>query len=261
MKHSQLSCALTFEKFYLNCTDGENAPQCERQEKTQRFASCVAVFCSALQCVAVCCGDSVLLVCALETVRDNCRNTLQHTATHCNTLQHSATHCNTLQHTAAHCSTLEHTATHFNTLQHTAKQCNTLQHTATHCNTLQHTATHYNTLQHTATHWNAQQRTATHCNTVFVPASERSVTESERQQPFSKGISLQGGEDSQDPLSCISFSTKETLNIGHFCGKWPIRIRDPMSLRHPVLNLLHKVAVELTFETKKSPPAIKRSEG
>ena len=31
------------------------------------------------------------------------RNTLQHTATHCNTLQLTATHCNTLQHTATHC--------------------------------------------------------------------------------------------------------------------------------------------------------------
>ena len=30
---------------------------------------------------------------------------------------------------------------------------------------------------------------------------------------------LQGGEDSQDPLSCRSFSTKEPLIIGHFCGK------------------------------------------
>jgi len=28
--------------------------------------------------------------------------------------------------------------------------------------------------------------------------------------------------------------TKEPLNIGLFCGKWPIKIRDPMSLRHPV---------------------------
>jgi len=46
---------------------------------------------------------------------------------------------------------------------------------------------------------------------------------------------LQGGEDSQDPISCRSFSTKEPLNIGHFCGKWPIKIRDPMSHCHPVL--------------------------
>jgi len=34
--------------------------------------------------------------------------------------------------------------------------------------------------------------------------------------------------------SCRLFSTKEPLNIGHVCGKWPIKIRDPMSLRHPV---------------------------
>ena len=26
----------------------------------------------------------------------------------------------------------------------------------------------------------------------------------------------------------------EPLNIGLFCGKWPIKIRDPMSFRHPV---------------------------
>jgi len=30
---------------------------------------------------------------------------------------------------------------------------------------------------------------------------------------------IQGGEDSQNPLSSRSFSTKEPLNIGHFCGK------------------------------------------
>jgi len=34
------------------------------------------------------------------------RNSLQHTAAHCNTLQHTATHCNTLQQTATHCNTL-----------------------------------------------------------------------------------------------------------------------------------------------------------
>ena len=43
---------------------------------------------------------------------------------------------------------------------------------------------------------------------------------------------VQGGEDSQDPLGCRSFSTKEPLNIGQFCGKWPLKMRDPMSLRH-----------------------------
>ena len=45
---------------------------------------------------------------------------------------------------------------------------------------------------------------------------------------------IQGGEDSQDFPSCRSFSAKKTLNIDHFCGTWPIKMRDPMSLRHPV---------------------------
>jgi len=33
------------------------------------------------------------------------------------------------------------------------------------------------------------------------------------------------------------FSTIEPLNLGQFCGKWPIKIRDPMSLRHPAAPL------------------------
>ena len=49
---------------------------------------------------------------------------------------------------------------------------------------------------------------------------------------------VQGGEDSWDPLSCRSFSTKEPLNIGHVCGKWPMKIRDPMSHRHPVCGFV-----------------------
>jgi len=52
---------------------------------------------------------------------------------------------------------------------------------------------------------------------------------------------IQGGEDPQDALSCRSFSAKEPLIIGLFCGKWPIKIRHPMDLGHPV-------AMQLTFE-------------
>ena len=48
--------------------------------------------------------------------------------------------------------------------------------------------------------------------------------------------SVQGGEDSWDPLSCRSFCTTEPLNIGHFCGKWPIKIRDPIGLGHTVYD-------------------------
>ena len=82
------------------------------------------------------------------TTHWNARNTLQHTATHCNirvwhpshhgadypTPLYATQHCNTLQHTATQCTTMQHSA-HCNTLQHTATHCNTLQHTATHCST------------------------------------------------------------------------------------------------------------------------------
>jgi len=37
-----------------------------------------------------------------------------------------------------------------------------------------------------------------------------------------------------DALSCRSLSAKEPLIIGLFCGKWPIKVRHPMGLRHPV---------------------------
>jgi len=47
------------------------------------------------------------------------------------------------------------------------------------------------------------------------------------------------------PLSCRSFSTKEPLNIGHFCGKWPIKMRDPMSLCHPVCIFGYWICVRL----------------
>ena len=49
-------------------------------------------------------------------------------------------------------------------------------------------------------------------------------------------------------LSCRSFSTKEPLNIVHFGGKWPIKKRDPMSLRHPVcVDLVSRRSRRLAF--------------
>ena len=47
-------------------------------------------------------------------------------------------------------------------------------------------------------------------------------------------IQLQGGEDPQDAVNRRSFSAKNPLFIGRFCGKSPIKIRHPMGLRHPV---------------------------
>jgi len=55
---------------------------------------------------------------------------------------------------------------------------------------------------------------------------------------------LQGGEDSQDASSCSLFLVKEPLIIGLFCGKWPMKIRNLMTLRHPVcrMTLRHTVS-------------------
>ena len=50
----------------------------------------------------------------------------------------------------------------------------------------------------------------------------------------SDSLLLQGGGDSYDVLSCRSFLAKEPLITGLFCGKWPIKIRHPMGLRHSV---------------------------
>jgi len=47
-------------------------------------------------------------------------------------------------------------------------------------------------------------------------------------------LSLQGVEDPYDALSRRSFSAKEPLISGSFCGKWPTKIRHSMSLRHTV---------------------------
>ena len=51
------------------------------------------------------------------------RDTLQHTAPHCNTPQFTALHCPTLPHTALHCNTLQHTTTHCSKLQHSCGRC------------------------------------------------------------------------------------------------------------------------------------------
>jgi len=47
-------------------------------------------------------------------------------------------------------------------------------------------------------------------------------------------ICIQGGEDPWVALSCRSFFAKEPLTIGLVCRKWPVKIRHPVGLRHPV---------------------------
>ena len=119
------------------------------------------------------------------------------------------------------------------TLQHTAEHCNTLQHTApqtaslctTHCNTLQHT------LQYTLQQKRGQGASSlsTWSNAAHVIAHVITSAMASCDTGWQKLIGSP---------SCRSFSTKEPLNIGHFCGKWPIKIRDPMSLRHPVAHVM-----------------------
>ena len=57
---------------------------------------------------------------------------------------------------------------------------------------------------------------------------------------MSKNVSLQGGEDPLDALSCRSIFAKEPQIIGLFCAEWPIKMRHHMGLRHPVHNTRYK---------------------
>jgi len=64
-------------------------------------------------------------------------------------------------------------------------------------------------------------------------------------QNFSENHSMdiiQGGEDSWHALVCRSFFAKEPLIIGLICGKWPVKIRHPMNLYHPVPNGLLRIS-------------------
>ena len=45
---------------------------------------------------------------------------------------------------------------------------------------------------------------------------------------------LQCGEDAEDALSCRSLSAKEPSIVGLFYRIWPVKIRHPVHLRHPV---------------------------
>jgi len=101
-----------------------------------RVLQCVAVYCSALQCVAgrrrVLKGVAMCWCCnAHRTTRFH---TIEHPKIHCNTLdyavfvmthttQHIATQCNILQHPEAPCFTMDDASsvrTYTNTLQHAA---------------------------------------------------------------------------------------------------------------------------------------------
>jgi len=46
---------------------------------------------------------------------------------------------------------------------------------------------------------------------------------------WQQGISVTGWRRLIGSPKLQTFSTKEPLNIGHFCGKWPVKIMDPMT--------------------------------
>jgi len=100
-------------------------------------------------------------------------------------------------------------------------------HPATHCSTqpLQHVhsilCTHV-TCVHTCDHTSASTHVTIVC-THFIDFTH-----------YGHPV-LQGGEDPQDALSCRAFSAKEPLIIRLFCGKWPVKIRHAMHLRHPIV--------------------------
>ena len=52
---------------------------------------------------------------------------------------------------------------------------------------------------------------------------------------------VQGGEDAYNALSRRSLFAKEPLMIGLFYGKWPIKMKHPMGLRHPVASWLLRI--------------------
>ena len=67
---------------------------------------------------------------------------------------------------------------------------------------------------------------------------------------------VQGGKDPQDASRCRSLSAKEPLVIGFFCRMWPIKIRHPMTLRHPVSALASSLFAPSKCHSLSAPPLI-----
>jgi len=66
---------------------------------------------------------------------------------------------------------------------------------------------------------------------------------------------LQGGEDPWDALGCRSFFAKEPLILGLFCMTWPIKIRHPVTLRHPVLRYIYNVLLFCKHMNQSTSPS------
>jgi len=154
----------------------------------------------------------------VASMRIVCCSVLQSVAACCSVLQRVATHasmrivcCSVLQRVAACCSVLQRVATHASmcnvccrVLQSVAECCRVLQGVAECCRVLQHTH------QCASCSINPQK--------VCLPLNLPHI-----------------GKNAYNALSCRSLPAKEPQITGLFCGKWPIKIRHPVHLRHPVV--------------------------
>jgi len=152
---------------------------------------------------------------------------------------------------------------------HTTILCNTLQHAATRCHSLRHSFTRWSYRSWMCSHVESCHTCHT-CNrhvTRFTRAIDMSQVSQTKQACFIMSImdsapihsewvisllnesrtwtivykcnswrSVRGGEDAYYAWSCTSLSTKEPPFLELFCGKWPVQMRHPMTLRHPVFQ-------------------------
>jgi len=167
----------------------------------------VDLICLCISCVAVCC-EFVAVCCSVLRV---CCSVLQCVAVCC---EFVAVCCSVLQCVVSllqcvavclcrDCLSSKRRAMH-------ATNCNRLQRIATHCNALQHTATHCNTLQHTR-HVKDLLELSLHIPMCLLLR--------DYVLPETHQISW--------IRRTLSACTPRTIEL--FCGKWPIKIRYPVS--------------------------------
>jgi len=72
-----------------------------------------------------------------------------------------------------------------------------------------------------------------------------------REHASKKETAREGASGTLDALNCRSFFAKEPIIIRLFCAKWPIKIRHPMGLCHPIcvpqLRMLFQSTHEVSF--------------
>ena len=137
-----------------------------------------------------------------------------------NTLQHIATLCNTLQHSlwGQDTATQSHLTCAYQSNQCVAVCCSVLQCVAVCCNVLQCVAVCCSVLHCVAVCCSVLQCVAVCCSLIWHAHTKTTTCLCKIHASVDFG----------------SFFARESQSIWLFCGKWPIKIRHPMGLRHPV---------------------------